>query len=152
MARMLETDSMQIRGACHCGNIRYVLTWPEAGRDIPVRECGCSFCRKHGGAWTSNRNAELSAVVEDESQISKYQFGTATAEFYTCSRCGVVPFVISHIEKRRYAVVNVNTFEGVDTSSLVRTATDFDGEGAPDRLERRKRNWIPHVQISGTSA
>jgi len=51
-----------------------------------------------------------------------------------------------------YAVVNVNTFEGVQQSALARTATNFDGEATGDRLERRKRNWIRTVRISHSGA
>jgi hypothetical protein len=57
--------------------------------------------------------------------------------------------VASAIDGHPYAVVNVNTFEGIDPSSLARTATNFDGEGSGERLERRKRNWIRNVRISG---
>jgi hypothetical protein len=142
---------MRIEGACHCGNISYVLKWPGSGTEIPVRECGCTFCRKHGGSWTSHGDSELAAVVDDDSSVSKYRFGTATAEFYVCSQCGAVPFVISDIENHLYAVVNVNTFEGVDSSSLVRSSTNFDGEETGVRLERRKRNWIPNVRISASA-
>ena len=143
---------MKIEGACHCGNISYVLTWPGSGTEIPVRECGCTFCRKHGGAWTSHRDSELTAVLDDESFVSKYRFGTTTAEFYVCSLCGAVPFVISDIENQLYAVVNVNTFEGVDSSTLIRSSTNFDGEDTDSRLERRRRNWIPNVRISVSTA
>ena len=139
---------MRINGACHCGNIRYLLNWPGPGTEIPVRECGCTFCQKHGGAWTSHRDSELAVVVDDESVISKYRFGTSTADFYVCSQCGAVPFVISDIENHLYAVVNVNTFEGMDSSSLLRSATNFDGEDTADRLDRRKRNWISNVRFS----
>ena len=62
---------------------------------------------------------------------------------------GVVPFVTSAIDDHLYAVVNVNTFDGINLSSLARTATNFDGERTDERLERRKRNWIPNVRISG---
>jgi hypothetical protein len=139
---------MRIEGKCHCGNIRYVLDWPGEGTDIGVRACGCSFCVKHGGSWTSHRGAELAAEVRDAALLSKYRFGTGTADFYVCARCGAVPFVTSAIDGRSYAVVNVNTFEGIDVSLLARQATNFDGEGTGDRLERRKRNWIPAVRIS----
>lgn len=139
---------MRIEGKCHCGNIRYVLDWPGEGSDISVRACGCSFCTKHGGNWTSHCGAELVAEVRDAALLSKYRFGTQTAEFYVCARCGAVPFVTSTIDDRLYAVVNVNTFEGINASSLARTATNFDGEGTGDRLERRKLNWIPSVRIS----
>ena len=108
----------------------------------------CTFCTKHGGSWTSHRDAELNGEVRNASLVSKYRFGTGTADFYVCGRCGAVPFVTSAIEGHLYAVVNVNTFEGVNPSSLMRTATNFDGEGTGERLERRKRNWIQTVQIS----
>lgn len=143
---------MQIEGKCHCGNISYRLHWPGDGAEIPVRACGCTFCTKHGGAWTSHRDSELVATVRDESIISKYRFGTETADFYVCARCGAVPFVICVVDDRLYAVVNVNTFEGIDRSSFVRASTNFDGEDTGGRLERRKRNWIRSVQISTPSA
>jgi hypothetical protein len=140
---------MKFSGKCHCGNIGYALDWPGDGSEIRTRACGCSFCTKHGGNWTSHCDAELVAEVRDASLVSKYRFGTATADFYVCARCGVAPFVTSAIDGGLFAVVNVNTFEGIDPSALVRTATSFDGEGAGERLERRKRNWIQRVRISG---
>ena len=138
----------EITGKCHCGNISYVLLWPGNGEKIPVRACGCTFCTKHGGSYTSNREAELRAVVGDKALVSSYQFGTATATFHVCARCGVVPFVTSQIEGHLYAVVNVNTFEGIDPSSFVRAASCVDGENVADRLERRKGTWIPSVSFS----
>jgi hypothetical protein len=139
---------MRIDGKCHCGNITYVLQWPGEGDTIPVRACGCTFCVKHGGVYTSHREAELAAVIHDETLVSRYRFGTQTAEFYLCSRCGVVPFVTSTIEGNLYAVVNVNSFEGIDPARFSRTVTDFDGETTQSRLDRRERNWIPSVSIA----
>jgi hypothetical protein len=143
---------MRIQGQCHCGNIGYALDWPEDGTEIRTRVCGCSFCVKHGGSWTSHRDAELVAAVRDASLVSKYRFGTGTADFHVCARCGAVPFVTSAIDDRLYAVVNANTFEGIDPATLVRTATSFDGEGTGERLERRKRNWIRTVRILAAGA
>ena len=140
----------RIEGKCHCGNIRYALDWPGDGADIKVRACTCSFCTKHGGSWTSHREAALVAEVGDPTLVSKYRFGTGTAEFHVCARCGAVPFVTSAIDDHLYAVVNANTFEGIAPSSLARAAISFDGEGTGERLERRKRNWIPSVSISGS--
>jgi hypothetical protein len=140
---------MRIEGKCHCGNIRYGLDWPGEASEIKVRACGCSFCVKHGGSWTSHRGAGLEAEIRDASLVSRYRFGTQTADFYVCARCGAVAFVTSAIEGRLYAVVNVNTFEGIDPSSLARAAANFDGEGTGERLERRTRNWIPVVRIRG---
>jgi len=136
-----------IDGKCHCGNIAYRLEWPETGKNIAVRACGCTFCTRHGGVYTSNPDAALSAWVADEDQVNKYVFGTKTAEFYICAGCGAVPFVTSTIDGKRYAVVNVNTFENVDPSELDASAADFEGESVAGRLERRQRNWIARVHI-----
>ena len=147
----MATQSMQelvrIFGACHCGNIRFDLGWPGSELEIHVRKCGCTFCQKHGGAWTSHSESELAVRAKDPALVSKYRFGTRTADFHVCSVCGVVPFVLSEIDNRQYAVVNVNTFGDTGRFSFSASATDFDGEGTGSRLERRKHNWIPSVAL-----
>lgn len=140
---------MLIRGKCHCGNIRYTLDWPAQERDIKARACSCSFCAKHGGRWTSHPESKLVATLGDAALASKYRFGTRTADFYVCTRCGAVPVVTSAIDGALYAVVNVNTFEGV-RGTLWSDKASFDGEGTGERLGRRKRSWIRDVQISSS--
>jgi hypothetical protein len=137
---------MKIDGRCHCGNISYVLQWPGSREQMTVRVCACTFCTKHGGNWTSQRDAVLNITIGDAALVPKYRFGTQTADFHVCTRCGVVPFVTCEIATRTYAVVNVNTFEAMDTASLPRAPVSFDGEGTGDRLERRQRNWIADVR------
>ena len=137
---------MLIHGSCHCGNVSFALTWEPEPLEIPARVCTCSFCSKHGGVWTSNPNGSLSVMVREFALVSKYTFGTRTAQFHICSRCGVVPVVTSKIDNQLYAVVSVNAFEGVEPSLLRRASADFDGENAEARLARRKRNWIPSVR------
>ena len=66
---------------------------------------------------------------------------------YVCGSCGVVPLVTSDIEGGLYAVVNVNTFEGIDRAELDESPTDFEGESTEGRLARRQRNWIPEVNF-----
>jgi len=137
---------MLIRGRCHCGNIAFSLSWEPDPAEIPARACDCSFCTKHGGVWTSNPRGTLEVQVRDPSLVSRYAFGTRTAEFHICARCGIVPVVTSRIDGRLYAVVSVNAFEGVDQSLLCRAAASFGGEGEGARLARRKRNWIADVR------
>lgn len=141
---------MMIKGGCHCGNIHYELLWPQSDAVIAVRNCSCTFCRKHGGAWTSHRDAELVVGIDDASLVSKYRFGTKTADFYVCAVCGAVPLVACDIEGRQYAVVNTRTFKDLAGKSLTSSASNFDGEETGDRLTRRQRNWIPRVRISDT--
>ena len=113
---------MRIIGKCHCGNIAFELEWEGNPADIPARACGCSFCVKHGGVWTSNPDSTLAVEIRDSSLVSEYAFGSRTATFHICSRCGAVPLVTSQIENHLYAVVNVNVFENVDQSRLHRAA------------------------------
>ena len=138
---------MLISGACHCGNVSFKLDWQPEPKEIPARACSCSFCVKHGGVWTSCPTGALTVLVRDPTLASRYSFGTRTAEFHVCSKCGIVPVVTSTIEGHVYAVVSVNAFENVDPSMLQRASVSFDGEGQGDRLARRRRNWIGHVDF-----
>ena len=138
---------MQIAGQCHCGNIAFVLDWSPAPLAIPARACACTFCTRHGGVWTAYPGGALRVSVQAPSDMARYAFGTRTAGFHVCRRCGVVPLVTSRIDERLYAVVNVNTFEGVDPSLLQRMPATFDDESEAVRLARRKRNWIADVDF-----
>lgn len=144
-----QNPAMLIPGRCHCGNIHFELLWTPAPTQIPARACGCSFCQKHGGVWTACATGALKVRVRDPAAVSRYAFGTKTAEFHVCAVCGVVPVVTSEIEGRLYSVVSINAMEGLDPALLARGTADFDGEGVGDRLARRQRNWIADVQFSG---
>lgn len=134
-----------VKGGCHCGNISYVLTWPKPLAEIQARACDCAFCVKHGGVWTSHPQAAIAATVRDPRAMSKYRFGTGTADFVVCTRCGVPPLVTCEIEGRLRAVVNVNTFEGLDPANIPRAPATFEGEDVENRLARRARGWIGTV-------
>ena len=136
---------MIIQGRCHCGNIGFSLSWDPDPVEIPARACTCSFCTKHGGVWTSNPRGALKIALKDPALVSRYAFGTRTAQFHVCARCGIVPVVTSRIDGREYAVVSVNAFEDIDPARIRRTSISFDGEGTDSRLERRKRSWIADV-------
>jgi len=139
---------MLIRGSCHCRNISFTLAWEPDPTEIPARACGCSFCTKHGGVWTSNPKGALRVKVEAPALVSRYSFGTQTAEFHICAKCGVVPVVTSRIDDHIYAVVSVNAFEGVEPSLLRHAPANFEGEAEAVRLARRKRYWIANVEFA----
>jgi hypothetical protein len=139
---MNEPSHRRIEARCHCGNICVMLDWPDAGPAIAVRACGCGFCRKHGAAWTSHPEGRFRVQIDDPARVTAYRFGTETADFHVCASCGVVPIVTCVIDDARYAVINANTFEGVERSQLVAAATNFEGETTESRLARRSRNWM----------
>jgi hypothetical protein len=138
---------MLIHGKCHCGNIAFSLTWEPDPTEIRARACGCDFCIKHGGVWTANPGGRLRISVGDPKLLSHYAFGTHTADFLVCARCGIVPVVTSLIDDHLYAVVSVNAFEDVSGTPILRAPADFDGEDEATRLARRKRNWIADVEF-----
>lgn len=139
---------MLICGRCHCGNISFTLAWEPQPSEIPARACGCSFCTKHGGIWTSCPTGALRVRIEQPAHWTAYCFGTQTADFHICSRCGVVPVVTSRIDGRLYAVVNVKAFENVDPALLRPQPASFDAETEAVRLARRQRNWIADVELA----
>ena len=139
---------MDISGSCHCGNISFSMRWPDEAGEIPARRCGCTFCVKHGGVWTSEPRAALRVRLSDVGSVARYAFGTETADFLICTRCGATPLVTSQIEGVTYAVVNVNCFDNVDRGRIREQSASFDGEDAPARLDRRRRKWIADVVLS----
>jgi hypothetical protein len=138
---------MTIHGSCHCGNIAFDLEWGGDASKMPARACGCTFCTRHGGVWTSHPRSHLAVKVADEALVSRYEFGTRTATFHVCARCGVPALVTSDIDGRVYAVVNVNCLENVDPAHFDRAPASFEGEDVQMRLARRKRNWIGDVRF-----
>ena len=139
---------MLLSGACHCRNLTFELAWERAPAAIAARACTCTFCQLHGGVWTADRDASLRVLIEDAALVSRYAFGTRTADFLVCAGCGVVPVVTSRIDDQLYAVVSVRALVGVDPALLVHAPVSFDGEEVGDRLGRRKRNWIPRVELA----
>jgi hypothetical protein len=138
---------MLIHGSCHCGNVSFRLDWRPEPTEIPARACGCSFCSKHGGVWTSCTAGELVVRIADPARTSTYAFGTRTADFHVCTACGVVPVVTSRIDGRLYAVVNVNAMDGIDAAMLRKAPVSYDGEDEQARLERRAQRWIAQVRF-----
>ncbi len=137
-----------IKGSCHCGNLSFVFQTPDPQEDIVLRACQCTFCTRHGGAWTSHANGRVDIRVKDENMLSRYRFGTTTADFLTCANCGCVVSAISEIEGKIYAVVNGRCFEDFDFSTADSTKHDFDGEACDERLDRRSKRWIPNVTLT----
>jgi hypothetical protein len=143
---------MRIHGRCHCGNISFELSWNPDPVEIPARKCDCSFCVKHGGVCTSNPQSSLIVSIEHPEAVSSYEFGTRTAQFHVCARCGVVPLATCRIDGRLYAVVSVNAMQGIDPSMIRPAVASFGGENVEGRLARRARNWIADVRFAKKEA
>ena len=143
---MVETHVLH--GGCHCGNFRFQYSTPQPPDQIPARVCGCTFCTRIGGCYTSHPRASLSLTIRDRKASRTYRFGTRTADFYQCGLCGNTPFVAASIDGRLYAVLNVNMIEDISLSSWQTAPADFSGESLDSRTDRRRKSWIPEVHIA----
>jgi hypothetical protein len=92
------------RGGCHCGNLRLTLLLSTPPEAVRLRACQCSFCRAHATRTTSDSNGAVEVWAEDWSLVKPYRFGTGTAEFLICRRCGVYigAFCDTQDEPRRH--------------------------------------------------
>ena len=97
--------------------------------------------------WTSSPVGSLAVTIRDLARISRYEFGTRTAQFHICSTCGIVPVVTTLIAGRLYGVVSVNVLEGLDAAQIHAVAASFEDEAADERLGRRAKSWIPGVRM-----
>lgn len=136
-------------GRCHCGDVAFTLDWPDPPHPLPVRACGCGYCSRLGGLWTSAPHGHLVVRLARAEGVTRYRFGHGTAEFFVCRTCGIVPLATSATGERLLAVVNANTFEDLTPDALSITPTDFEGEDRDGRLARRERNWTPTDIVTG---
>ncbi len=142
---------MLISGQCQCGNISFSLDWSPDPTEIPARTCSCSFCQTHQVVWTSSPSAKLKVQIKSQKLVDRHTFGTGTADFLICKQCEDVPLVTSEIAGRLFAAVNTNALRGISPTLLKQASADFDGESLGERIERRRRSWIPEVDITSAS-
>ena len=122
---------MRLEGTCHCGNIAIVLETEQDPRDLPLRACACSFCRRHGARTTSDPGGRARLGIQDRALASRYVFGLRTY-------CAAV----LREGNRAWAALNANLFldPAFDRSA---ESVSYEGETAEQRIARRKRLWTP---------
>lgn len=136
----MTDSSRRLEGGCHCGAHRFCLIWPTPGA-IPARRCTCTYCLAFGGTWTSHADARLVLQRPGGEAPVAYRFGTATADFLHCGRCGVVFAAVDRQGPAPLAVVNVRTLDAVDTLTWSASDSCFDAESVTDRQQRRQARW-----------
>ncbi len=132
-------------GSCHCGAIATRFESAKSIAELGARSCQCSFCRQHGASWTSDPEGKVE--IEAKAPISRYRFGTKTADFLVCGNCGVVPAVVGEVEGRLLGVVRVDCLSNAELFLAQAAAMDLDGELLEARLDRRAQRWTPAVLI-----
>jgi hypothetical protein len=139
---------MEHHGGCYCGIIRVQVRLTRPPADMPVRSCACLFCRAHGTRTVSDPAGRADLWV-DWSLVQKYRFGSRTADYLLCSRCGVYVGAVCETPAGCRAVINTLCLN--DRAAFVQQAThpDYDQETVEMRLARRARNWTPAAMHDG---
>jgi hypothetical protein len=131
-----------ISGRCHCGNVSLTFHPTRDAAELGARTCVCTFCRARRLRWTSDPDGRATIVVADASELSRYRFGTGTADFLICRRCGQVAAALTADEQAPRAVINVDFLDRADAFTDAGTR-DFDAEDTQTRLARRAHHWTP---------
>jgi hypothetical protein len=132
-------------GVCHCGAIRVKLELVKPAAETRVRACQCGFCRRHGTRTVADAEGLATIRIPSPTQLERYRFGHASADYLICRTCGVYVAAIQHEAGRLISVVNV---AGLDVEAFRGSAGDpvtYEGETLADRRARRRAYWMPAV-------
>jgi hypothetical protein len=136
---------MEHSGGCHCGNLRVRLRLSTAPPETKLRACACSFCRAHATRTVADPDGLFEVWADDWSRVETYRFGSCTADYLVCRRCGVYVAAVCATTAGDRAVVNVNSL--VDRAAFTQepSTPDYAGETTEARLARRAANWMPAI-------
>ena len=138
-ASIAACDGVRMTGGCHCGNLRIELTLSKPPSELPLRACGCTFCTAHAAVHVADPDGLFEVRAGDDALVERYRFGTSTADFLLCRRCGV--YVGAICDGR--AVVNVLALADRAAFTQPPAPASFEGETAEIRLARRAARWMP---------
>ena len=121
-----SSDPITLKGACHCGAVRFTVELPLGLSS--ARRCTCSICRMRGAVAVTATLDGLKLVAGAD-KLATYRFNTKTAEHHFCSVCGIY----THHKRRSnpdQLGVNVACLEGVSPFDF-REVVVYDGERHP---------------------
>jgi hypothetical protein len=136
---------MEHLGGCHCGNIHVRLQLSQRPEHSPLRACACSFCRAHHTRTVSDADGLFELWADDWSLVEPYRFGSRTADYIVCRRCGVYIAAVCETPAGTRAVVNTNCLADRASFTQIPAVSDYDGETAETRLLRRAVKWMPAI-------
>jgi hypothetical protein len=132
-----------IEGSCHCGALSLQFDTTRAPSELPVRQCGCSFCVRHRPRYTSDPSGHVTIALAAPEAASRYRFGLRLADFLVCRTCGAFVAAYEPGAPGR-AVINLNMLaNAADFTAAPTVFTAYDSEDAAARSARRAKNWMP---------
>lgn len=128
----MNRDSDTVRGACHCGTVRFRVRLSEGLR--APRRCTCSLCRMRGAVAVSAALEDLE-ILQGRAALTLYTFNTKTAKHYFCSKCGVYTHHQRRSDPNQYGI-NAACLEGVSPFDFAEIPVT-DGVNHPSDGDRR---------------
>lgn len=137
------SENRSYLGGCHCDSMQIEYSSSVHPCDTEVRECQCSFCRKHGTKAIADPAGMLVIRIVEIENVSRYAFGMQTAHYLICRKCGVYVAAISidKVEPRGIAILNSLNENSLFTSPPV--PADYSTESRFYRQARRRQKWTP---------
>lgn len=130
-------------GGCHCGNLRLTLRLTRPPAENATRSCQCSFCRRHATLTVSDPAGQADIRARDWSNVEKYRFGTATADFLLCRTCGVYIGAVCDTPDGMRMVTNTRCLDDREAFTSPPALPNHDKEAVEARMARRAANWTP---------
>jgi hypothetical protein len=112
-------------------------------RNLPLRACQCSFCRRHAGVTTSDRAGRLVVEVGQPERLERYRFALGITDFLICRTCGVYVAAVMEIDGRSLGVLNVNVLDEREPFARAPTPMEYGTERVEEREARRVKVWMP---------
>jgi hypothetical protein len=134
---------MRFEGRCHCGNVEVGFETAQPPEAVPLRACGCSFCRLHGSTALTDPAGHLEIRLREPADVSRYRFALRTADFLVCRTCGVFVAAVCEVGGGLRATLNANVLDARASFTQVPVPMSYDGEDVSGRLARRARVWTP---------
>lgn len=129
-------------GRCHCGAISMELAFTSPAEEMQVRSCQCDFCARQGSLTVSAADGKAIISIAAD-QLTTYSFGSKTASFLICSRCGVYTGVVMKDGDKLLSIANARGLAIEEFRHRTGEHMTHDGETTPDRIERRRQRWTP---------
>ena len=132
-----------LTGGCHCGNMKVAFESSLDPRNLSLRACQCSFCRRHGGVTASDPAGRLVVDVGQPERLQRYRFALGITEFLICRTCGNYVAAVTEIDGRSLSVLNVNVLDAREPFARAPTPMEYGTERVEDREARRAKGWMP---------
>ncbi len=140
---------MRFDGRCHCGNLEVSFETAQPPEALQLRECGCTFCRRHGATAVTDPAGALELRLRDPREVSRYRFGLRTSDFLVCRTCGVFVAAVCTIDGGTYGTLNANVLDERGAFTRAPAPVRYEAEDAAARIARRRRAWTPATVREG---